>query len=82
MFKANNKDVISPTKFCLGSTYEKLSQELGEVLSKGNVYDFSVDYNVFAKSGNLNIHQYLMIKNNIKQYKIMFRLIKWVFIAL
>ena len=56
MFKANNKDVISPTKFCLGSTYEKLSQELGEVLSKGNVYDFSVDYNVFAKSGNLNLN--------------------------
>ena len=76
MFKANNKDVIFPTQFCLGSIYEKLRQELGEVLSKGNVYHFSVDYNVFAKSGNLNIHQYLMIKNNIKQYKIMFRLIK------
>ena len=76
MLKANNKDVIFPTRFCLGSIYEKLSQELGEVLSKGNVYDFSVDYNVFAKSGNLNIHQYLMIKNNIKRYKIMFRLIK------
>ena len=33
---------------------------------KGNVYDFSVDYNVIDKSDILNIHKYLMVKNNTK----------------
>ena len=32
---------------------------------KGNVYDFSVDYNAIDKSDILNIHKYLMVKNNI-----------------
>ena len=31
-----------------------------------NVYDFSVDYNSIDKSDILNIHKYLMTKNNIK----------------
>ena len=37
-----------------------------QVSSKGNVYDFSVNYDTIAKSGILNIHKYLMIKNNIE----------------
>ena len=32
---------------------------------KGNVYDFSVDYNVINKSDILSIHKCLMVKNNI-----------------
>ena len=32
----------------------------------GNVYNFSVDYNSIDKSDILNIHKYLMTKNNIK----------------
>ena len=32
----------------------------------GNVCDFSVDYNFIDKSDILNIHKYLMTKNNIK----------------
>ena len=32
----------------------------------GNVYDFSVDYNFIDKSDILNIHKYLMTKNNKK----------------
>ena len=32
----------------------------------GNVYDFLVDYNYIDKSDILNIHRYLMTKNNIK----------------
>ena len=35
------------------------------MLIKGNVYDFSVDYSAIDKSNILNIHKYLMIKNNI-----------------
>ena len=32
-----------------------------------NVYHFLVDYNAINKSEILNIHIYLMVKNNIKQ---------------
>ena len=37
-----------------------------EVSLKGNVYDFPVDYDVTDISGILNIHKYLLGKNNIK----------------
>ena len=48
-----------------------------EVSLKGNVYDFSIDYNGTDKSDILNIHKYLVVKNNI-----MFWLVKQVFIVL
>ena len=38
----------------------------GKISLKGNVYDFSVDYNAINKSEILNIHKHLMINNNIK----------------
>ena len=38
----------------------------GEVSLNGNVYYFSVDYNSIDKSDILNIHKYLMTKNDIK----------------
>ena len=31
------------------------------------LYDFSVDHSSIKKEGILNIHQYLMVKNNIKK---------------
>ena len=37
-----------------------------EVFLNGNVYNFYVDYNFIDKSDILNIHKYLMTKNNIK----------------
>ena len=42
--------------------------ESWEVYLNGNVYDFSIDYNSIDKSDILNIHQYLMSKNNIKWF--------------
>ena len=36
-----------------------------EVSFKGNVYEFPVDYDNIDKSYILNIHEYLMVKNNI-----------------
>ena len=55
-----------PTQFCLGSISNKFdSNDIKEVTFKGSIYDFSVDYNVTDKSDILNIHKYLMIKNNI-----------------
>ena len=40
--------------------------ESREVSLNGNVYDFLVDYNCIDKSEILNIHKYLMIKNNVR----------------
>ena len=66
-FKANSKNVNFPTQFCLGSISDGFSAtESREVSLNGNVYDFSVDYNSIDKPDILNIHKYLMTKNNIK----------------
>ena len=40
--------------------------ESKEVSLKGNVYNFSVNYNAIDKSDKLNILKYLMVKNNVK----------------
>ena len=40
--------------------------ESEEVSSKRNVYNFAVDYDDIDKSDILNIHKYLMVKNNTK----------------
>ena len=66
-FKAEKKDVNFPTKFCLGSISNGFSTTVSREISlNGNVHDFSVDYNSIDKSDILNIHKYLMTKNNIK----------------
>ena len=65
-FKAGNKNVNFPTQFCLGNISNGFSAlESREVSLNGNIYDFSVDYNSIDKSDILNIHKYLMTKNNI-----------------
>ena len=65
-FKDSNKNNNFPSQFCLGSISNKFDHvDTGEVSFKGNVYDFSVDFNAIDKSNILNIHKYLMIKNNI-----------------
>ena len=55
------------TQFCLGH----LSCGFGTTVPRGvslkeHFYDFSVSYNAVDKSDILNIHKYLMGKNNIK----------------
>ena len=49
-------------------------------LWKGNVYNFSVDYDAINKSERLNIHKYLMLRNILNI--IMSRLIKQAFLVL
>ena len=62
-FKADNKNVNFPTRFCLGVISDGFSvTESREVFL--NVYDFLVDYNSIHKSDILN--KYFMTKNNIK----------------
>ena len=65
-FKSGNKNVNFLTQLCLGSISNGfIATESREVSLNGNVYDFSVDYNFIDKSDILNIHKYLMNKNNI-----------------
>ena len=66
-FKADNQNVNFPSQFCLRSISDGFSNiESREVSLNGNVYDFLVDYNSIDKSDILNIHKYLITKNNMK----------------
>ena len=66
-FKADKKNVNFPAQFCLGSISDGFSNtESREVPLNGNVYNFSLDYSTIDKSDILNIHKYLITKNNVK----------------
>ena len=66
--KADNKNVNFQTQFCLGKISNGFSTtDYRKVSFNKNVYDFAVDYNSINQSYVLNIHKYLMTKNNIKQ---------------
>ena len=58
-FKADDKNVNFPTQYCLGSISNKFDAADSRQLSlKGNVYDFSVDYDTINKSDIINIHKF------------------------
>ena len=64
-FKA--KDNISGYNFCLGRVSKDFTKDKqDEIASIGTVNDISVDVSSVKKEDILNIHQYLMVKNNIK----------------
>ena len=64
-FKA--KVNISWYSFYLESVSQDFTKdEQSETSLNVTVYDFSVDYSSIKKEDILYIHQYLMIKNNIK----------------
>ena len=53
--------------FCLKSIPDGFSVSVSrEVPLSGNAYGFSINCNSINKSDILNIHKYLMSKNNIK----------------
>ena len=62
------KDDINWYNYCLESISKDFTKdEQGEIsLNATTVYDFSVDHSLIEKEEVLNVHQYLMIKNNIK----------------
>ena len=61
------KDNINWYNFCLGSLSKDFTKdEQSEIYLHGTVYNFSVDHSSIKKENILNIHQYLMSKNNIK----------------
>ena len=61
-FKADNKNVNFPTQICLRSISNGFSTTESR---EENVYEFSVDYSSIDKFDIVNIHKYLMIKNDI-----------------
>ena len=66
-FKADKKNANFPKQFCLRSISNEFSAtESREVSLNRTVQDFSFNYNSIDKSDILNIHKYLMTKNNIK----------------
>ena len=63
-----NKYLNFPTQLCLGIMSTEFSAtESREISLNRKVYGFLVDYNSVGKSVILNIHKYLINKNNIKR---------------
>ena len=71
-FKTNNKNFNFSTQFCFGIVFNGFrNSESREESLNGNVYDFSVDCNSIDKSIILNIHKWLMNKNDTKQCSVL-----------
>ena len=67
IYKFQVTDNISWYNFCLGIvTQDFTKDEDTEISLNFTVQDFSVDHSSIKKEAILNIHQYLIIKNNIK----------------
>ena len=64
-FKAKDSEIVA-NSLCLGNISKDLSlNNMKDTGLNGYVYDFSVDYDAIAVDDILNIHKYLMKKNNI-----------------
>ena len=65
-FKAKDSEIVS-YPLCLGKVSKDFSiDNMKKTGLNGYVYDFSVDYNTIEVDDILDIHKYLMEKNNIK----------------
>ena len=64
-FKAKDSEII-PYSLCLGNISKDWTNDnMKKTGFNGYIYDFSTDYNAIATSDILDIHKYLMKKNNI-----------------
>ena len=64
-FKAKDSEIVA-TPLCLGNISKDWSVDnMKKTGFNGYVYDFSVDYDVIAVDDILDIHKYLMKKNNM-----------------
>ena len=62
--KAKDSEIVA-TPLCFGNISKDWSIDyMKKTGSNGYVYDFSVDYDAIAVDDILDIHQYLMKKNN------------------
>ena len=64
-FEAKDSDIVA-TALCLGNVSKDWSiDNIKKTGLNGYVYDFSVDYDAIAVDDILDIHKYLMKKNNM-----------------
>ena len=64
-FKAKDSEIVA-TPLCLGNISKDFSVDnMKKIGLNGYVYDFSVDYGAIANDKILDIHKYLMEKNNM-----------------
>ena len=64
-FKAKDSEIVA-TPLCLGNISKDWSLDnMKKTGLNGYVYDFSVDYDAIAVDDILDIHKYLMKKNNM-----------------
>ena len=64
-FKAKDSEIVA-TLLCLGNISEDLSVDnMKKTGFDGYIYDFSVDYDATDVDDILDIHKYLMKKNNM-----------------
>ena len=64
-FKAKDSEIILYS-LCLGNiSKDSTNDDKKKTGFNGYIYDFSTDYNVINKSDILDIHKYLMKKNNM-----------------
>ena len=67
IYKFKGHDKISWCEFCSGRISKDFTKdEQSEIFINGTVYDFTVDHSSIQREDILNIHEYLMVKNNIK----------------
>ena len=65
-FKTKDSEIVV-TPLCLGNISKDFSVDnMKKTGLNGYVYDFSVDYDAIGVDDILDIHKYLMEKNNIK----------------
>ena len=64
-FKAKDSEIIA-AQLCLGNISKDWSADnMNRTGFNGYIYDFSVDYDAIAVDDILDIHKYLMKKNNM-----------------
>ena len=64
-FKTKDSKIVA-TPLCLGNISKDFAVDnMKKTALNGYVYDFSVDYDVIAVDDILDIHKYLMKKNNM-----------------
>ena len=64
-FKAKDSEIVA-TPLCLGNISKDWTVDnMKKTGLNGSVYDFSADYDATAVDDLLNIHKYLMKKNNM-----------------
>ena len=66
-FKAKDSEIVA-TPLCLGNITKEFSEDNTKKTGlNGYVYDFSVDYDPIAVAVILDVHKYLMKKNEMVQ---------------